>query len=70
MILKFVLKLVVMDLMSYCWIWSKLNCSITGVVNWEMFEKQKKLCPIFCKMFNHIKSLMFKRKEKKISFNV
>ena len=52
MILKFDLKLVVVDLMSHCWMWSKLNCFITGVVNWDMSEKQKKLCPIFYKGFN------------------
>ena len=27
----------------------------TGVVNWEMLEKQRKLNPIFYKMFNRIK---------------
>ena len=55
MILKFDLKLVVMDLMSHCWMWSKLNCFITGVVNCDMSEKQRKLCPIFYKMFKRIK---------------
>ena len=55
MILKFDLKLVVEDLMSHCWTWSKLNCFITGVVNWDMSEKQKKLCPIFYKGFNVLK---------------
>ena len=45
MILKFDLKLVVVDLMSHCWMWSKLNCFITNVVNWDMSEKQRKLCP-------------------------
>ena len=49
MILKFDLKLVVVDLMSHCWMWSKLNCFITGVVNWDMSEKQRKLCSIFYK---------------------
>ena len=58
MILKFDLKLVVVDLMSHCWMWSKLNCFITGVVNWDMSEKQRKLYPI------SIKGLMFKRKKK------
>ena len=52
MILKFDLKLVVVDLMFHCWVWSKLNCFITGVVNWDMFKKQRKLCPIFYKGFN------------------
>ena len=55
MILKFDLNLVVVDLMSHGWMWSKLNCCITGVVNWEMFEKQRKLYPIFYKMFKRIK---------------
>ena len=39
MILKFDLKLVVVDLMSHCWMWSKLNYFITSVVNWDMSEK-------------------------------
>ena len=52
MILKFGLELVMVDFMSYCWMWSKLNCFITGVVNWDMSEKQRKLCPIFYKGFN------------------
>ena len=52
MILKFDLKLVVVDLMSHCWMWSKLNCFIIGVVNWDMSEKRRKLCPIFYKGFN------------------
>ena len=52
MILKFDLKLVVVDLMSHCWVWSKLNYFITGVVNWDMSEKQRKLYPIFYKEFN------------------
>ena len=52
MILKFDLKLVVVDLMSHCWMWSKLNCFIRSVVNWDMSEKQRKLCSIFYKGFN------------------
>ena len=52
MILKFDLKLVVVDLMSHCWMWSKLNCFITSVVNLDMSEKQRKLCLIFYKGFN------------------
>ena len=52
MILKFDLKLVVVDLMSHCWMWSKLNCFITDVVNWDISEKQRKICPIFYKGFN------------------
>ena len=40
MILKFDLKLVLGDLMSHCWMWSKLNCFITSVVNGDMFEKK------------------------------
>ena len=52
MVLKFDLKLIVVDLMSYCWMWSKLNCFIIGVVNWVMSEKQMKLCQIFYKGFN------------------
>ena len=52
MILKFDLKFVVVDLMSHYWIWSKLNCFITDVVNWDMFEKQRKLFSIFYKGFN------------------
>ena len=55
MILKFDLNLVVVDLMSHGWMWSKLNCFIIGVVNWEMFKKQRKLCLIFYKMFKRIK---------------
>ena len=55
MILKFDLKLVLVDLMSHCWMWSKLNCFITSVVNWDMMsEKQRKICQI------SIKGLMFK----------
>ena len=41
MILKFDLKLVVVDLMSHSWMWSKLNFFITSVVNWDMSEKNK-----------------------------
>ena len=52
MILKFDLKLVVVDLMSHCWMWRKLNCFIQSVVNWDMSEIQRKLCPIFYKGFN------------------
>ena len=52
MILKFDLKLVVVDLMSHYWMLIKLYCSITGVVNWDMSKKQRKLCPIFYKGFN------------------
>ena len=52
MILKFNLKLVMVDLMSHCWMWSKLNCFIIDVVNWDMSEKQRKLCQIFYKGFN------------------
>ena len=56
--------------MFHCWMWSKLNCFITGVVNWDMSEKLRKLCPIFYKMFKRIKKgLMFKRK-KKLSHHV
>ena len=52
MILKFDLKLVVVDLMSQCWMWSKLNCFSTSVVNWDMSEKNRKLFQIFYKEFN------------------
>ena len=52
MILKFDFKLVVVDLMSHCWMWSKLNCFIKSVINWDMSEKQRKLCLIFYKGFN------------------
>ena len=53
MILKFDLKLVLVDLMSHCWMWSKLNCFITSIVNGDMSEKkQRKLCQIFYKEFN------------------
>ena len=57
--LKFDLKLVVVDLMSHCWMWSKLNCFITGVVNWDMSEKQKNRGN--SARFS-IKGLMFKKK--------
>ena len=56
MILKFDLKLVVVDLMSHYLMWNKFNYFITGVVNWDMSEKQKKLCPIFYKGFNVLKN--------------
>ena len=59
MILKFDLKLVVVDLMSHCWMWSKLNCFITSVVNWDMSKKQRKLCQIFYKGFNVKKNKNF-----------
>ena len=36
-------------------IFSSVKCFIVGAVNWEMSEKQRKLYPIFCKMFSHIK---------------
>ena len=36
-------------------IFGSVKCFITGVVNWEMFKKQRKHYLIFCKMFNHIK---------------
>ena len=36
-------------------IFGSVKCFIIGVVNWEMSEKQRKLCLIFCKMFNRIK---------------
>ena len=62
MILMFDLKLVVVDVMSHCWMWSKLNCFITSVVNWDIFEKQRKLAKF------SIKGLMFKKK--KISHHV
>ena len=52
MILKFDLKLVVVDLMSYYWMWIKLNCFITGVVNWDMSKKTEETLPIFYKGFN------------------
>ena len=66
MILKFDLKLVGVDLTSHCWMWSKLNCFIIGVVNWEMSEKQRKLCLIFYIMFKRIKRgrCFIKRKKK------
>ena len=54
MILKFDLKLVVVDLMSHSWMWSKLDFFITSVVNGDIFEKkkQRKLYQIFYKGFN------------------
>ena len=57
MILKFDLKLVVVDLMSHCWMCSKLNCFITSVVNWDMSEKQRNSVRF------SIKGLMFKKKK-------
>ena len=57
MILKFDLKLVVVNLMSHFLKWSKLNCFITSIVNWDMSEKQRKLCQIF------YKGLMLKKKK-------
>ena len=36
-------------------IFGSIKCFITGVVTWEMSEKQMKLCLILCKMFNRIK---------------
>ena len=73
MILKFDLNLVVVDLVSHGWMWSKLNCFITSVVNWEMSEKQRKLCSIFYKMFKCIKRVSYlkeKKKNKKLSHHV
>ena len=53
MILKFDLKFVLVDLMSHCWMWNKLNCFITSVVNGDMSQKKKrKFCQIFYKGFN------------------
>ena len=40
MILKFDFEIVVVDLMSHYWMWSKLNCFITGVVNWVMAKNR------------------------------
>ena len=58
MILKFDLKLVLVDLMSHYWMWSKLNCFITSVLNGDMSEKnQRKLCQIFYKGFNVLKKI-------------
>ena len=45
--------------MSQCCMWSKLNCFITGVVNWDMSEKQRKLCPNIYKGFNFFKKIKF-----------
>ena len=58
MILKFDLKLVLVDLMSHCWMWSKLNCFITSVVNGDMSEKNRGNSARFS-----IKGLMFKKKK-------
>ena len=57
MILKFDLKLVVVDLMSHCWMWSKLNYFITSVVNWDMFENRGNSARF------SINGLMFKKKK-------
>ena len=38
-------------------IFGSVKFFIASVVNWEMSEKQRKLCPIFCKMFNRIKGV-------------
>ena len=57
MILKFDLKLVVVDLMSHYWMWSKLNCFITGVVNWDMSEN------IGNSVLFSIKGLILKKKK-------
>ena len=65
MILKFDLKLVVVDLMSHSWMWSKLNCFITSVVNGDMSGKKNRGNSA---RFS-IKGLMFKKK-KKISHHV
>ena len=59
MILKFDLKLVLVDLMSHCWMWSKLNCFITSVVNGDMSEKKSRGNSA---RFS-IKGLMFKKKK-------
>ena len=32
-----------------------VKCFIASVVNLELSEKQRKICLIFCKMFNRIK---------------
>ena len=47
MILKFDLKLVLLDLMSHSWMWSKLNYFITSVVNGDMSEKTEETLPDF-----------------------
>ena len=60
MILKFDLKLVVVDLMSHSWMWSKLNCFITSVVNGDMSGKKKKNRGNSARF--SIKGLMFKKK--------
>ena len=59
MILKFDLKLVLGDLMSHCWMWSKLNYFITSVVNGDMSEKKNRGNST---RFS-IKGLMFKKKK-------
>ena len=63
MILKFDLKLVVVDLMSHSWMWIKLNCFITSVVNGDMSEKKNRGNYV---RFS-IKGLMFKKKKKKFT---
>ena len=60
MILKFDLKLVLGDLMSHCWMWSKLNCFITSVINGDMLEKKNRGTSA---RFS-IKGLMFKKNKK------
>ena len=59
MILKFDLKLVLGDLMSHCWMWSKLNCFITSVVDGDMSGKKNRGNSA---RFS-IKGLMFKKKK-------
>ena len=56
--------------MSHCWMWSKLNCFITGVVNSDMSEKQRKLCPIFYKMFKGIKRVYCLKEKQNLSHHV
>ena len=52
-------------------IFGSVKCFIAGVVNWEMSEKQRKLYPIFYKMFNRIKRVYcLKEKKKTISHHV
>ena len=41
--------------MSHCWMWSKLNYFITGVVNWDMSENRGNYARF------SIKGLMFKK---------
>ena len=36
-------------------IFGSVKCFIIDVVSWDMSEKERKLCSIFCKMFNYIK---------------